>query len=380
MVDIVINIVIVLVILGFLITIHELGHFLSAKFFKVKVEAFAIGLGPKIWGRKIGDTEYRLNVLPIGGYVKILGEGDEVLDKKKAKDSRNFKNISKWKQIVVLLAGVTMNFIFAVIIYYFFIISSSYKLELGGDIRDFKPILGTISVEKVSEVEYIEVVKDGSSDKAGLPDKGFISSIDGVNLKYSYEFRDYVVQKQGQEVVLNVCVEAGCRDYPVVISSEGRAGLIIPLNYKVYLDYRNDKVLSGFGHSANLLALISDRLSELFSEAKETGDYSNVANNISGPVGIYVVVEAFKKYGFLTLLGLTADLSFSLAIMNLLPIPALDGGRVLLIFLEKLSGRFWSKRLEALAINISFVLLLLLMVGIIFKDIFLFNDLRELFR
>lgn len=379
MVEILVNIIIVLLIIGFLVTIHELGHFLSAKYFKVKVEAFAIGLGPKIFGKTIGETEYRINMFPLGGYVKILGEGDEVLDSSETKNPRNFKNIGRWKQVVILLAGVTMNLIFAISIYYGFIISSSYKWELGEQARTFKPVVGKISLERKGDVKYSEVAKDGMAQQAQLPNSGTIVSIDGKELKYSYEFREYVTERKGENVLLKVC-STSCSDYNVTVSKEGKVGLYIPSNYRIFLDYTDSKAISGVGHSLNLLKLITERLSTIFSEAKVSGDYTEVANNLSGPIGIYLIVEAFKQYGFLTLLGLTADLSFTLAVMNILPIPALDGGRVLLIALEKIFGKYWNRKIEAYAINISFLLLLLLMVGIMFKDIIFFNDLRELLR
>ncbi|HRI05454.1 MAG TPA: site-2 protease family protein [Candidatus Dojkabacteria bacterium] len=379
MVEVIVNIIIVLLILGFLVAIHELGHFLSAKLFKVKVEAFAIGLGPKFWSKKVGETEYRLNILPLGGYVKILGEGDEELDDKERKDSRNFKNISKWKQIVILLAGVTMNLIFAVGMYYFFIIYSGYKWQLSEDIKGFKPVVGRIVTERLGDVEYTQLTEDGNAKLAGLPDNGVIESVDGNKIHYSNDFREYVTSKNGENVLITVC-NPECKDYSVKVSDEGKVGMLIPTNYLVALDYSQDKLIAGFGHSVNLLKLISTRLSDLFSEAQSTGDYSVVTNNISGPIGIYVIVEAFKQYGFLTLLGLTADISFTLAVMNLLPIPALDGGRVLLVVLEKIMGRFWNKKVEMWAINISFMLLLLLMFVIMFKDIIQFDQLRELLR
>lgn len=379
MVEVIVNIIIVLLILGFLVAIHELGHFLSAKFFKVKVEAFAIGLGPKFWSKKVGETEYRLNILPLGGYVKILGEGDEELDDNERKDSRNFKNISKWKQIVILLAGVTMNLIFAVGMYYFFIIYSGYKWQLSEDIKGFEPVVGRIVTERLGDVKYTQLTEDGNAKLAGLPDNGVIKSIDGNEIEYSNEFREYVSSKKGSDVLITVC-NSECKEYAVKVSEEGKVGMLIPANYLVALDYSKDKLIAGFGHSINLLKLIYTRLSDLFSEAQSTGDYSVVTNNISGPIGIYVIVEAFKQYGFLTLLGLTADISFTLAVMNLLPIPALDGGRVLLVVLEKMMGRFWNKKVEMWAINLSFMLLLLLMFVIMFKDIVQFDQLRELLR
>ncbi|KKR06356.1 MAG: Membrane metalloprotease [candidate division WS6 bacterium GW2011_GWF2_39_15] len=379
MISVVVNILIVVLILGFLITIHELGHFMAAKLFKVKVEAFAIGLGPKIFGKKIGETEYRLNVFPLGGYVKILGEGDEERDKKEEKDPGNFKNKSKIAQVIILLAGITMNLVFALVIYYGFIISFSYKWALGEDIRDFEPVVGTVEVEKVGKVKYDGLVEESGADKAGLPKNGEIMRVDGKELVYSYEFRDYVSKRPNENVIIDIC-NTECKDYSVNISKEGKAGIYVASNYIIFLDYSRDKVISGVGHALNLFKLMGEKLGSLFSEAKQTGDYSPIANNISGPIGIYLIVEAFKQYGFLSLLGLTADLSFTLMIMNILPIPALDGGRVMLIILESIFGKYWNRKVEIWAINISFVFLLLLMVAIVFKDIIFFDDIRKLLR
>lgn len=378
MLEIIINILIVLLIIGFLVFIHELGHFLTAKFFKVKVDAFAVGLGPKIFSFKRGETEYRLNILPIGGYVKILGEGDEEVDGKSANDPRNFKNIAKWKQIIVLLAGVTMNLLFSVVVYYGLLFISDFKWQVGPDLINLKPVVGEISQERIGEVKYVGLVDDGSAKKSNFPSEGEITKIDGKTYSLSSDVRDYFLQRKGEEITVNVCNGNDCADYTTTLSSEGKIGMLIPDNFSVYIDYTESKLIAGFGHVLNLSVVISEKLGSLFSEAKQSGDYSTVANNVAGPVGIYLIVEVLKEYGFLTILGLTADLSFTLVIMNLLPIPALDGGRVLLIILESIMGRFWSKRAEMWAINISFFLLLLLMVAVMFKDIFFFNDLREL--
>src|SRR5690606_14933953 len=110
------------------------------------------------------------------------------------------------------------------------------------------------------------------------------------------------------------------------------------------------------------------------------GDYSQVVNSVSGPVGIYVIIDHFKAYGWQTIVGLIADFSLTLAVMNALPIPALDGGRVLLIVVELIRGKPLNKRLEAAVINISFLLLLLLMIVVIFKDIFTIDQLRSLLK
>src|SRR5690606_34723197 len=115
--------------------------------------------------------------------------------------------------------------------------------------------------------------------------------------------------------------------------------------------------------------LIGDRFSEMFSIAKRTGDYSEITTSVSGPVGMYVIIDYLKSYGWPVILGLVADFSLTLAVFNALPIPALDGGRVFLIIVEAIIRRPLNDKLKAVVINVSFLLLLVLMVAIIFKDI-----------
>jgi RIP metalloprotease RseP len=161
-----------------------------------------------------------------------------------------------------------------------------------------------------------------------------------------------------------------CLIYQPVVSSKGTIGISYPLNYEVKLTYNGwEKPFAGFLHSFNWMKLSYIGLMDIFKTAKETGNYDEAAATVSGPVGLYVVVDTFKQYGFWPIFSLLGDLSMTLVIMNLLPIPALDGGRVLIILVELIRGKPLNKKLEAAIIQISFILMLILMLVIVIKDI-----------
>lgn len=379
MLNILLNILIFILVLGVLIFIHELGHFLAAKISKVKVYEFALGLGPKLFSFIKGGVEFRLNILPIGGYVKILGEGDEVVDKKLEKSFENLKNKPKYVQIFVMLAGIMMNILLAASIYFFFIVSADYKWPVQMESVEFEPVFGEIVVETMGPVKYEGLVEGNSAQKAGLPDEGEIRSLNGEELERSDELVKFLVGHKGEIITLNVCADE-CVDYEVEVSDDAKIGIYLPQNYRAYISYESTGILSGFAHSINVVQLIGEQLSGMFSSAQKSGDYSQVVNSVSGPVGIYVIIDHFKAYGWQTIVGLIADFSLTLAVMNALPIPALDGGRVLLIVVELIRGKPLDKKLEAAVINISFLLLLLLMVVVVFKDIFTIDQLRSLLK
>ena len=175
----IINIVLVILVLGLLIFIHELGHFLVAKLSNVKVEAFSIGMGPKIFSKKRGETEYRLCLLPIGGYVSILGEvvDEESMSKADIDDPRNFQNKNVFVKIAILLAGVTFNLLTAVIIYYVFLSMSAFSFVYPSDVVGYEPTFGN-KVEKVlGELYYSELSEDGNAIKEGWPEDGYIRAV-----------------------------------------------------------------------------------------------------------------------------------------------------------------------------------------------------------
>lgn len=387
--SIVVNIVILVGVLGLLIFLHELGHFIAAKKSNVRVDAFALGMGPKIWGFTRGETEYRLNAFPIGGYVSIFGEviEEDGVSEKDKKDPRNFQGKHPLTKIFILIAGVTVNFFTAVIIYYGFLFASDFAFMYPQQVSGYEPIFGSITEEKVEDLQYTELSEGGNAGKNGWPESGYINAVglseDSLeNIVSSEEFTDVVVSNKGEVVFVEICAEPGedCEIFSSEISDEGKVGIFMAPNFIKLVVYEGwERAAAGFVHSINMLHLSGYYIANIFSDAQETGDYSTAVNTLSGPVGLYVVIDQIKALGILGILDLIANMSLVLFAMNLLPIPALDGGRIVLVLVEWATGDRYSKNIEAWLIKVSYVALMGLMVVILVKDFIYFDKLKELF-
>lgn len=376
----VLNLIIILIILGVVILVHELGHLIACKLTKVYVEEFAIGLGPKIYSKKFGETLYTIRAFPIGGFNKIRGEDFD--SEKVDKDPRSLVNQKPSVKLFIILSGVLMNLLLAVGIFYILLSTMSFQFGLGSDFDDFDPVVGQVNKEIIDEkVRYEGLIEGESAYLAGLPEKGYIEGINGNEILLSSDFVEIVKENAGDDVTIEVCDEIGCDEYVVSVSQEGRIGIMLFQNYYSYIQYTGwQKPLVGFAHVLNWGKIFGIAVGDLFSEASETGDYEQVAMSVAGPVGLYVVIDYLRELGWIPLVGIIADISLSIGIINLLPIPALDGGRALMILPEAIFRRPLNKKFEAWAIQISFVLLLLLMVAVLFKDVIYFERLRELFN
>lgn len=381
MLSVIINILLLFLVIGILTFVHELGHFLAAKLVKAKVSDFSIGYGPKLLSKKFKDTTYNIRPLPFGGFVKILGDGDPTKEKENGKDDGNLKNKSKLAQIFVMVAGVSMNILLAIVFYYIFISSFGWKMSLNYQYADFKPFGATISQERVSDLPY-EVLDDGFAKESGIPEKGFIVKINNQQVKYFENLKEILLENKNKEVDLYLCNDENtdCNNYLLTVPEDGKLGVAIGDNYDVYLDYSQNKTFAGFAHAINVIKLTGNVFSSLFTEAKQTGDYSQLSNSVSGPVGIYFIIDYFKTLGVPTFIGLIADLSISLAILNLLPIPALDGGRIAILLVEVVIGKDLNEKVENTLINIGFIFLIVLMGAIILKDVLNIDQLQSLFR
>lgn len=383
MLSIIVNILLFILVIGILTFIHELGHFVIAKLVKANVEEFSLGFGPKLFGKKFRGTLYCIRALPLGGYVKIEGDGDPEVKKgakeKKEKDKGNLQNKSKLAQISVMLAGVFMNLIFAIIVYYIILGAYGWKMTLDWDFEDYRPVGASIEKIVAKDVEYSELVEGGNAESVGMPATGIVKSIDGEVLVYSSDVSRILGAHKGGSVDIEVCNDT-CNVYNVSVSEEGKIGIALPVNYFVVLSYENTKFTSGFSHLINTVRLIGMKLGDLFSEAKTTGDYTELSNSVSGPVGIYFLIDYFKSFGFLTFLSVMGDLSLSLAIMNLLPIPALDGGRVLILLIESILRKDLDERVKTIIINGSFIFLMILVIFIMIKDVLNIENIKNMFK
>jgi len=381
MISVLVNILLYIVVIGVLVFVHELGHYLAAKSVKATIYEFSLGFGPKVVSKEYRGIQYSIRAIPLGGYVKIAGDGDPSTEKgrKERDDPNSLKKKKKIAQAWVMSAGVIMNLLLATGIYYIALSTNDWYVSLSSEFREFEPIVGEVQYEQLREVEYEGLLEGSGAEEADIPEKGILKKVAGEEVEYSFDIGEILENKKGQQVTVEICEEDQCQDYEIVVSEEGYLGLMVYSNYIVNISYENNKVLSGPGHLLNMLKLTYGKLTTLFSEAKQTGDYTEVANTFTGPIGIYIVLDYFKQFGFISILSLIADLSISLAIINMLPLPALDGGRVLILIVESIFKKDLNEKVEAVIINVSFIFLMLLMVAILVKDFVTLESIKNMF-
>ncbi|MCX7928359.1 MAG: M50 family metallopeptidase [Patescibacteria group bacterium] len=347
------QIILFLLVLSILVLIHELGHFLAAIKSGVKVEEFGFGIPPRVWGKKIGETIYSINLLPFGGFVRLHGETseDEVIDPK-----RSFLNKGKLTRISIVIAGVVMNFLLAV-----FLFSITYSF--------------TGVPRETGEVKVLEVAEESPAAYAGISKDDVLLEIDNQPVYTNAEFIKTMQSKKGSEIDLKVKKPSGeivtienvmARANPP--ENEGPLGVLInsaenyfpPIwqmpFYGIYYGVKEAVfwgmvVVFGFGKM----------ISELF--------LGIVPRDITGPVGIYALTSQAANYGVLAFVNFIAILSVNLAILNIMPFPALDGGRLLFILIESVFGKKFLPKIESIAHTVGMALLLTLLFAITAYDI-----------
>lgn len=313
-------------IFGFLIAIHELGHFATAKYFGVRVNEFAIGMGPAIWKRQGEETLYSLRIFPIGGYCAMEGEDDD------SADPRSFGMLAPWKKVIVLAAGAFMNFIVGLIL--------CVGLMMGNQAMVTPEIY---SIEPTFPNQGAE----------GLMEGDVITSIDGnIILLYSDvtmylsrstgETMDLVIERDGEKILLD--------DFPLVPleypNEDGTTSYRYGLNFLVREATLVDNLQSGFYTAINFVRLVFISLQDLISGAAGVED-------LSGPVGIVNVVSEVGSsaptaaIGIYNILYFSALIAVNLAVMNLLPLPALDGGRIFFLILNGVSYGIFRRKIPA---------------------------------
>lgn len=233
----------------------------------------------------------------------------------------------------------------------------------------------------MSDLPYVLKEDDSNASNAGMFQEGYIVSVNNEEIESLEHLKSILTDNKSQQVVIYACNDDdGCKDFSVLVNNEGIIGIYTGINFQAYIDYSNNKLISGAAHSINILKLSGRVLSSMFSEAKKTGDYSELSNTVSGPIGIYFVINYFRTLGFVMFLGIIADLSLSLAIFNLLPVPALDGGRFMILLIESIIRKDINPKLEKIIINLSFVLLIVLIVVVMIKDIVNIKVLQNIFK
>ncbi|GAB4219611.1 MAG: RIP metalloprotease RseP [Candidatus Microgenomates bacterium] len=384
------SLIIFFIILSFLVLIHELGHFLAAKKNGVMVEEFGFGLPPRIFGKKIGETIYSINLLPIGGFVKLFGEEQYELEKNK-KINKNLKSIAfiykkPWQKTIIILAGVFMNLIVGITIFYITLSLNNFKSTPIPMIIDNKFTFG----KEIKKVIIANINKNSPAQKAGVKNEDVVLGykINGGNwqeINSSQEFINIVKNTKNQPISFNLLNNKNGQKkvvtvIPVYNSNLKRYIIGVNLMDVVILSYQDgfSKIFSGIFHSYNLLDYNLKVFGHLFSTAIKEKNPSTITESLTGPVGIFAVVDdTVKKSGqktLINLLELSGLISLSLALMNVMPFPALDGGRLIFVIYEWITGRPSNKEIEKYFNFIGFLILISLAILISI------NDLAKFFR
>lgn len=356
-------ILVFLIILTFLVLIHEAGHFFVAKKLGIKVEEFGFGFPPRLFAKKIGETVYSLNWLPIGGFVKLYGEdeaGGGKLQIRNPKTENRKADIEKaffarpaWQRAAVVVAGVVMNFILAVVII-------SYIFGVSGVATPGEKVL------------VVAVSPESPAQKAGLVPGDVIEKIDGAVVKNPTQLTDFTSKHLGEKITLEVRTKNSQletlqitprKNYP---AGQGPMGVAISQNtvLKKYPWYQAPVVgtLESLKRSWIIIAGLGLTLFQLFTKAQ-------VPAGVAGPVGIAELTGQFVQIGPIAVLDLVSFLSINLAILNILPIPALDGGRLFFILIEAVTGRKVNPKYEGYAHAVGMAVLLALIALITFHDV-----------
>lgn len=337
-----------IVILGVIICIHELGHFLFAKLAGIYVYEYSIGMGPKLfqWKSKKGETTYSIRLIPIGGFCSLAGEGND--DDAKIPKDRLLQNKTVWQRFLTMFFGPGFNFILAIILLFF--------IGLVWGAPNYKPVVAATT-------------EGTPAYQAGLEKGDYITKINEHNISTLDDVSIYLTLADHEKpTVIEVKKENGTKETYRVIPEKKKQGKETTYVYGIALDStREYGIVPAIKYTGvktvSLFKQMGITIGNLFTGGVKL-------SQLSGPVGIYNIVGEQSKGGLANILYLMAFLSINVGFLNLLPIPAFDGGRILFLIIEKIKGSPVKPETENMIHNIGFFLLIALMIYITFNDIF----------
>ncbi len=359
------TILIFLAVLFVLILVHEWGHFIVAKLTGMRVDEFAIGFPPKLFSWKRGETEYSLNSLPLGGFVRIYGEDPTAVKGTDPDSARAFGARPKWAQALVLIAGVTMNWLFAwLLLVIIMVVGVPTQIE-EQNATD-------------ASVVYIDSVLKGAPADTVLPPQSKIIKVEqgetALNPILPSTFSDFIASNSGNAIDITYETSEGkietaslIPQIGVIEASPDRAALGVKLTLvDTVKKPLGTALIDASVQTYTMTKAITLGLFNLIGSVfVGNADFSQV----SGPVGIVKYVGEAASIGFTSLLYFTAIISINLAVINLLPIPALDGGRLVFVALETITKReippVWASRVNL----VGFVALMMLMLAATISDV-----------
>jgi regulator of sigma E protease len=337
-----------------IVAVHEFGHYLTARLLGMRVLEYAIGFGPKAFAFVRGGIQYSVRWVPFGGYVRILGQDDFSVQQEGEGDPQAFTSKPWWAQAIVLVAGVTMNLVLALLV--LTIAFASGTTAPTGDVR-------------------IDAVAPGSpAEQVGLQVGDIVRSIDGRTITRSQDLVGYVRQAARTEAEVTLEIERNGRPLPPVKAvpraeppeNEGPLG--------VRLQEVQGEVAAplpqAFEQAVSLTGDVVGQIAELPGQllAPRTGG-GDGGPQVSGPIGIFQVIGQVAQFGLPTLLKLVGVLSVNLAVLNIVPFPGLDGGRLFFVLVAGIFRRRLSPELEGAIHLVGFVMLIALLVVVSYFDI-----------
>lgn len=402
----------IIVLLGVLITIHELGHFIVAKFCKVKVNEFAIGFGPAIWKKQGKETKYTLRLIPLGGFNSLEGEEEN------SNDERSFSKASISKRIAIVLAGATVNIIFAIVVYFILVASSGtyisneveevldgYAAQIAGlqvgdkiiegngqaikSKKDLNEVLENsqgeeinIKIERNGEmIEYtikpteikskvtgiyldekckiIAVEKGSSSELQGIQANDTLLKVNETEINGDRNIALQEISRKGVNT-MTMTVQRGNDEIIIELTPDYVSSYYLGVDLKQAEDTILNRCINGTMQTQEFLLSIIDNLKQLF-----TGNVG--VDQMMGVVGISEVVA--KTDGIREFFEMMALISLSLGVTNLLPIPALDGGKILILLIEAIRRKPMKQEIEVNIQLMGFALLIVLSLYVTYNDL-----------
>lgn len=354
-----ISVIIFILVLAIIILVHELGHFIAAKKSGLIVEEFGFGFPPKIFSIKKGETVYSLNLLPLGGFVKILGE-----DGNQNENINSFSSKSVGIRSLVIVSGVFMNFLLAI-----FLLIIGFNIGLPQIVDKNNELLA-----KNVEIQIIAVNNNSPAEDAGIKIGDVVKylTIDDKNIIINEisTLQDAIENNKGKELTIILergqkKIEAGA--IPRINPPEGEGPLGIALAKTGIISYPwYESIWLGVKSAFSITWEIMKGFTNLFKNLLFQG---RIPQELAGPVGIAVLTNQAASLGFIYLLQLVAIVSLNLTILNLLPFPALDGGRLLFLGIEKIKGSKINPKIEMAFHSIGLVLIFILLILLTYRDI-----------
>lgn len=346
------NIVAIVFALGLIIFVHELGHFLAAKLSGVKVDRFSIGFPPHVLKKQWGETEYCLGIVPLGGYVKMAGMLDESMDQELKGEPWEFASQSTPKKMFIITAGVIMNFLLAAVIF---------------SIITFKMGLPEVSDSTVVN----QVIPDYPAAQAGMKAGDQIMEIDGQSVDSWKQLTQIIHGLPNKEITVTWKSDGTTEHTTLTTRSErqlidGKLQEVGLMGIAPKMSYREAGVFESVGSGFSQMWQWG-KITVISLKMLVTGQES--VRSIGGPIFIAKLAGQEARNGFLDLLNLIAIISINIGLLNILPIPALDGGHLAIILVEGAKGKPLKMRTRLVIQQIGMVLLLTFMIFVIFNDI-----------